>query len=90
MPQESVTPLAVAPPITYPAEIELTVKLRISVDDPETHAYYLTPTSEVAPSFLADLNDEIMCFASEILQLNGYTPAQLTKILNEQAAALKP
>lgn len=68
----------VAPSTTYPQEITVTLKLKLSVNDPDERDSYLTDSGTSRTGFLADVIDSFMPYDSEkLLTANDLTGAEL-------------
>jgi hypothetical protein len=53
--------------LSYPHEIEVTLKLKFRITDPEERDYYLTPTGDVTPGLIADTMDGFLGYGNELL-----------------------
>ena len=70
-----------------PQEIEVTLKLKIKVEEADDASYYLdATTNEATPSFIADFFDEFedSYAASSLLTVNDKTREQVAEALQAE------
>jgi hypothetical protein len=69
--------------LSYPHEIEVNLKLKFRVTDPEERDYYLTPTGAVTPGVIADTMDGFLGYGNELLlSVNDKTTIDAQAALN--------
>jgi hypothetical protein len=78
---------ATAQPASYPQEIEVTLKLKIRVNNAEERAYYLNDAGEAAPFVIADAGDFLggEIGIGEIITINDLTGPHVQMLLNTAA-----
>jgi hypothetical protein len=69
-----------------PKEIEVTLRLKLKVEDQEEADYYLdAATNEPAVSFIADVFDEFEdSFTAPLVSVNGRTKDQIAQALQAE------
>lgn len=71
----------------YPQEIEVTLKLKLRVQDAQERAYFLNADGEASAYVIADIDDFIGgdIAYGEVLAINDLTGRQVQEILNKAA-----
>lgn len=71
--------------INFPKEDKLELQLVIRTSTEEDRDYFLLPTGEINPGFLADCFDMLEMIKHHIVTINGYTLLEYQKILQNEA-----
>ncbi len=73
--------------LSFPQEIEVTITLKVRVQDQEARDYWLNPeTGAVSIDTLADVLDYYDWNDENMVSINNFTRIQLQQILNSEAA----
>lgn len=70
--------------INFPKEDELTLKLKIRTSTEEDRDYFLLPSGEINPGFLADCFDMMEMIKHHVVTINDYTLLEYQKILQNE------
>lgn len=68
-----------------PEELTLKLEIRLAVSTPDDKDYFLLPSGEIQPGFLADCFDMLEMINKHILTINGKTYSEYHKILQGNA-----
>ena len=69
--------------VTYPLELEITLKVKLKIPNSEVHAYVMDKeTSELTTYFLADTFDSLD-MDSDLISINGFTQEKIQQLLHE-------
>jgi hypothetical protein len=80
--------VANATAVTYPLELEITLKVKLNVPNSETHAYVINrETNKLTTYFLADTFDSLD-LDSDIISINGITRPEIQQRLHEEDGAV--
>jgi hypothetical protein len=80
--------VANATAVTYPLELEITLKVKLYVPNSEVHAYVINrETNKLTTYFLADTFDSLN-LDSDIISINGITRPEIQQRLHEEDGAV--
>lgn len=74
--------------VSYPLEVELTLKLKMLANNPGEREYLTnSETHQISSYFIADVFDALDTNFEDVLSINGLTRTEIQKLLHEAEGA---